>query len=73
MSDGFSREDFARIAAKITPFAVKAKAQMIRANALRARKTCPECGGTIHLIIAGPRHHLHMACETVGCFMRMME
>ena len=35
--------------------------------------TCPECGGTVHFAIGGPRNHLHMACETAGCIMRMME
>lgn len=24
-------------------------------------------------IFGGPRNHLHMACETAGCIMRMME
>ena len=50
---------------------MKAKKQMLAAKVKNARKTCPECGGTVHFAIGGPRNHLHMACETAGCIMSM--
>lgn len=66
-------DGFKATVAKILPYAMKAKKQMLAAKTTRARKTCPECGGTVHFAIGGPRNHLHMACETAGCIMRMME
>lgn len=70
---GGNMEDFKAVAAKILPYAMKAKRQMLAAKATHARKTCPECGGTVHFALSGPRNHLHMACETAGCIMRAME
>ena len=70
---GGDNEAFKAAIAKILPFAMKAKTQMLAAKVKHARKTCPECGGTVHFAIGGPRNHLHMACETAGCIMRMME
>lgn len=73
MSNGMTREDWAATVEKVMPFASKAKGQMLKAKVARARKTCPECGGTVHFALAGYRNHLHMACETPDCIMRMME
>ena len=30
-------------------------------------------GGKVRAVLAGRKQHLHMACETAGCNMRMME
>jgi len=57
-------DGFKATVAKILPYAMKAKKQMLATKVTHARKTCPECGGTVHFAIGGPRNHLHMACET---------
>ena len=53
-------------------FAMECKAQMLNHGARRARKTCPICGATVNMVLAGPRNHIHLACETQNC-MRLME
>ncbi len=52
--------------------ASKLKKVMLRKGLKRARCECPRCGNFIHGRIAGPRNHLHMACEG-RCGMSMME
>lgn len=52
--------------------ATKLKKVMLKKGLTRARCECPRCGSFIHGRIAGPRNHLHMACEG-GCGMSMME
>lgn len=53
--------------------AVKVKAAMKRQNRRRGWTKCPYCGGKVVVVLAGRRDHLHMACQTAGCNMRMME
>ncbi len=50
---GGDNEAFKAAIAKILPFAMKAKTQMLAAKVPHARKTCPECGGTVHFAIGG--------------------
>ena len=66
-------ERMIEIAAKVVPFAIKAKAELIEQGRVAGEKACPECGGTVRLSLAGTRRHLRMACTTPGCCMRMME
>lgn len=61
------------IAAKVVPFGLKAKAELIQQGRVAGEKACPECGGTVRLSLAGARRQLRMACTTEGCCMRMME
>lgn len=51
---------------------LESKRKMIERNSTRATRTCPNCGGKVNMILAGPKKHLHGACETQGC-MRIME
>lgn len=50
----------------------ESKRRMIAKKSTRARRTCPKCGGTVNMILAGAKQHLHGACETPKC-MRIME
>lgn len=61
------------IVAKVVPFAIKWKAELIEQHRVAGEKPCPECGGTVRLSLAGSRRHLRMACTTTGCVMRMIE
>ena len=52
-------------------FAMECKAQMLKRGSRRARKTCPECGGTVNIALAGPSNHISLACETPNCLWMM--
>ncbi len=66
-------EEFCQIVNKVFPVAMKLKKVMLAKNISWAKTKCPECSGWLHGRIAGPRNHLHMACESPSCIMRMME
>ncbi len=51
---------------------MKIKKAMLRRGLLRCRCKCPRCGQMIHASLAGPKKHLHMACEG-RCGMNVME
>ena len=51
---------------------MESKRLMKRRGSIRAKRTCPNCGGTVNMILAGPRQHIHGACETPKC-IRIME
>jgi hypothetical protein len=51
---------------------MKLKKVMLRRAITAARAKCPFCeAGFLHGRLAGPKKHLHMACD--GCEVRMME
>lgn len=52
--------------------ASKVKAALLKKNKRRGWTKCPTCGGRINAVLAGHKNHIHMACETPGCF-RLME
>lgn len=66
------REDFFAQFEDVIRTAEKFKKVMLKRGLKRARCECPRCGKFIHGRIAGPRNHLHMACEG-QCGMNMME
>lgn len=68
-----TRDEFQQTIAQVLPVAMKLKKVMLAKNITWAKTECPECGGWLHGRIAGPRKHLHMACENPSCIMRMME
>lgn len=53
--------------------AQRMKAAMIKKNKTSGWTKCPECGGKVNAVLAGPRQHIHMACKTKGCNVRAME
>jgi hypothetical protein len=53
--------------------ASRVKAAMRAKNRTQAWTKCPKCGGKVRAVLAGRKQHLHMACETAGCTIRMME
>jgi hypothetical protein len=57
----------------VMELASRVKAAMRAKNRTQAWTKCPKCGGKVHAVLAGRKQHLHMACETVGCNIRMME
>lgn len=58
---------------EVMELAVRVKRAMKAKNQSRAWTKCPKCGGKVRAVLAGHRQHLHMACETAGCNIRMME
>lgn len=74
-----ARERFRRVASIVLPFGVKVKARMQKLGKRRVRVKCPEHetpateGPYVTAVLAGPRDHIHMACEDAACIMRMME
>lgn len=52
--------------------AEKVRAALIRKGKREGWTACPVCGGKVRAVLAGPRNHLHMACETPSC-IRMMQ
>lgn len=75
------REEWVRrfhvMALEILPFAVKLKARMLELKKKSVRVACPsdkhEKTKHIWARIAGPRNHLHFACEDESCHYRIME
>jgi hypothetical protein len=57
----------------VMDLASRVKAAMRAKNRTRAWTKCPKCGGKVLAVLAGRKQHLHMACETAGCNIRMME
>ena len=43
---------------------MESKRRMIKHKSVRATRTCPKCGGKVHMILAGRKQHIHGACET---------
>lgn len=74
-----ARERFRRIASVVLPFGMKVKARMQKLGKRRVRVKCPQHstptteGPYVTAVLAGPRDHIHMACEDAACIMRMME
>lgn len=52
--------------------ASKVKAALLKKGKRRGWTKCPRCGGRVNAALAGPRQHIHMACETPNC-IRVME
>ena len=48
------------------------KAVMLKRGLRAARAACPECGGTLHGALAGPRNHMRFWCDG-PCKRQMME
>lgn len=67
--------DFLKHITIVVETSVKLKRQMLKRNLKRARSTCPRCGivGALQGALAGPKDHMRMWCETLGCSMEMME
>lgn len=53
--------------------ALKVKAAMKAKGKTTAWTKCPRCGGKVRAVLAGHKQHIHMACETAGCNVRVME
>ena len=53
--------------------AMKVKAEMKAKGKTSAWTKCPRCGGKVRAVLAGHKQHIHMACETRGCNVRVME
>lgn len=51
--------------------AEKLKKSMDKRGLTAAKAKCPRCAGFIHGRLAGPKKHLHMACDG-PCGTRMM-
>lgn len=66
------REDFFANVRDVIEVAGKLKKVMRKKGIKQARCVCPRCGSFIYGRLAGPREHLHMACEG-RCGMQMME
>ncbi len=66
-------DPFGDIIEKVLPMADRIKKALIAKGKRKGWTKCPECGEKIHAVLAGSRNHLHMACETKGCCMRVME
>ena len=58
--------------AEVLNTGMKLKKIMLKKHLKQARCVCPRCGGMIQATLAGPRNHLHMACDG-GCGMQLME
>ena len=65
-------DDFFANVRDVIGTAMKLKKVMLKKGLKHAKAECPRCGSFIHGRIAGPRNHLHMACEG-KCGMSMME
>jgi hypothetical protein len=64
--------DFMKRATAIIENALKFKAVLIKRGLTRGKAKCPFCeNGHWHGTLAGPKRHLHMACD--GCEVRMVE
>jgi hypothetical protein len=53
-------------------FCLTAKRQMLKAGDKAASKKCPFCEGRWHFVLAGPRNHIHGACDGT-CKRSIME
>lgn len=57
---------------RIMDAARKLKTVMKRRGLRRAKAHCPICGtGFLHGVLAGPKQHLHMQCDTRDCAFLM--
>jgi hypothetical protein len=45
------------------------KANIIKRGLTRAKAKCPYCTGYWHGVLAGPKKHLHMHCDTCGTML----
>jgi hypothetical protein len=50
---------------------IETKQRMLAKNSVNARRTCPECKGSVRIVLLGPKKHMHGACETPGCIQIM--
>ena len=61
--------------------ALKHKAEMIGSNERQRVAVCPRCGGSLRLLLAGPKNHIRMFCRGIDadpqgpppCGMQAME
>lgn len=69
-----SLSDFSEQVKKVMAFASRLKQVMLSKGKKVVRCKCPDHPETfVHARLAGPRNHLHFACEVSDCRYRMME
>lgn len=72
MVEPLSDEAFWKRAMEAVETGLKLKSIMLSKSLTACKCECPRCGQTINAILAGPKNHVHMACEG-KCGMNLME